>query len=103
MADLRELEIALDEAQAHCLECPPTLLIMDWCTPGKTSSRELAEEVRRRHKGVRVVVITGYSQQELSKGLGESEYFSKPLNFDRFLSDIRAGKSTNEQPPQSTY
>lgn len=77
-----------DEAQTSCLESPPELLIVDWCTPGKMSSRELVEDVRRQHKGVRVIFMTGYLQQELPEDLGESEYFAKPINFDRFLNDI---------------
>lgn len=87
-----------DEAYSSCLESPPQLLIVDWCIPGKMSSRELAEDLKRRHKEARIIFITGYSAQELPEDLGESEYFSKPLNFDCFLSDIRAGKSAIQQP-----
>lgn len=81
-----------DEAWEACQAAPPDLLIADWCVPGRVSSRELADEVKRLKSTAKVVFVSGYTSDELPADIPGSEYFSKPLNFDLFLRDIRAGR-----------
>ena len=81
-----------DEAYASCAAEPPDILITDWCVPGTRSSADLVTCLQVLHPAMRVVVVSGYESSEL-RALVDShshvECLSKPIHFDRFLSDIK--------------
>ncbi len=80
-----------DEAYARCVDAPPDVLIADWCVPGEISSADLALELRKVKGEMKVIFISGYESTELrgmARNLSGAECISKPIQFDRFLSDI---------------
>jgi DNA-binding NtrC family response regulator len=82
---------------------PPDVLITDWCVPGTISPRDLVRDVQRVSGNTRVVFMSGYSPEDLEENFAELpgvEYFAKPLNFDRFVVDIKAGRSSIPLHPQ---
>ncbi len=83
-----------DDARQSCLDLPPDILITDWCVPGTVSPRQLVRLLKSVSAHTRVVFISGYSPEDLQEGLAELqgvECFVKPLNYDRFLGDVKAG------------
>jgi two-component SAPR family response regulator len=57
------------------------------------STADLALALRNANSDMKIVFISGYESNEL-RGMAQSlqgaECISKPIQFDRFLSDIRA-------------
>jgi DNA-binding NtrC family response regulator len=81
-----------DEAYASCVDRMPDILITDWCVPGSLSSEALVTELRRLQPSLKVVCISGYESRELQAMVSihsDVECISKPIQFERFLSDIR--------------
>jgi len=86
-----------DEAYAKCVNEVPDVLIADWCVPGEMSTADLALEFRKVRADMKVIFISGYESSELRgmvQTLRGAECVSKPIQFDRFLSDIRGAHST---------
>jgi DNA-binding response OmpR family regulator len=82
-----------DDAHASCIADIPDILIADWCVPGSFSSAELVESLQRLKPNLRVMFVSGYESNEL-RALVEShsrvECLSKPIHFERFLSDLKS-------------
>lgn len=81
-----------DEAYSGCIDEAPDVLIADWCVPGQISTGDLALALRRVRPDMKVVFISGYESGELrqlAQHVRGVECISKPIQFDRFLSDIR--------------
>lgn len=92
-----------DDARQSCLDLPPDVLITDWCVPGTLSPRELAHDLQRVSAHTRVVFVSGYSQDDLRESIAElegAECFSKPLNYDRFVGNVKAGALSSIIPHQ---
>ncbi len=86
-----------DSAYAACVECPPDVLIADWCVPGDISTQRLVELLHELNPSLRVIFTSGYEPDEL-RGLTRDErwmsYISKPIPFERLVEDIRGLKET---------
>jgi len=70
------------EALAKVAEGPPDLILMDVGLPGK-NGLDLGKEIKRSHPAVRIVVVTGFGQDELvraSKEAGFSGHLLKPVD-----------------------
>jgi CheY-like chemotaxis protein len=70
------------EALAKVAEQPPDVILMDVGLPGKNGF-DLGKEIRRSHPAVRIVVVTGFGQEELvraSKEAGFSGHLLKPVD-----------------------
>jgi two-component system cell cycle response regulator CpdR len=82
-----------DEAYARCINEVPDVLIADWCVPGGMSTADLALALRQARADMKIIFISGYESNEL-RGMAQSlrgaECISKPIQFERFLSDIRS-------------
>lgn len=84
-----------DEAFQYCLESPPDVLVLDWCVPGELSTSDLARHVQRASPATRCVCISGYDADALRALWSDDlaiEFISKPIHYDRFLSDLRTTK-----------
>ncbi|MFO0417550.1 MAG: response regulator [Pseudomonadota bacterium] len=83
-----------DEALESVLASPPDILIADWDVPGETSTAEVAQLLRKTAPNTKVVFLSGYDPAELRQlnvASEEVEYLSKPIQYDRFISDITKG------------
>ncbi len=92
-----------DEARQSCLQLPPDILITDWCVPGSVSPRELVRDVQHLSGHTRVVFMSGYAPEDLDVDFAQLpgvEYFSKPLNFDRFVIDLKSEPRSLENHAQ---
>ncbi len=81
-----------DEAYVRCKDDVPDVLIADWCVPGEMSTSDVALALREIRPDMKVVFISGYESGELrqlAQHVRGVECISKPIQFDRFLSDIR--------------
>ncbi len=90
--------VSTDEAYARCINDVPDVLIADWCVPGEMSTADLALALRNAKSDMKIVFISGYESNELrgmTQSLRGAECISKPIQFDRFLSDIRSESSTS--------
>ncbi|MEW6057047.1 MAG: response regulator [Bdellovibrionota bacterium] len=67
------------------------LLISDVIMPN-TSGPELAREVRKRHPALKVLFISGYTDEELDHedlSNGKAHFLQKPFAIDEFLAKVR--------------
>ena len=71
---------------------PIDLLITDLIMPGM-NGRELADSVSRRHKKVKVLYMSGYTEDVIIRhGIqnGNVEFLQKPFDLDAFLRRVRS-------------
>lgn len=71
----------------------PDLLIADWSVEGSLSSVDLARQMRRIEPNLPVFFVSGHPAadiKELVDDLGEHLIFEKPLNYDGFVTQVRA-------------
>ncbi|MBN2799415.1 MAG: response regulator [Deltaproteobacteria bacterium] len=84
----------LAEALARAAERPPELLVCDVMLPGH-NGLELAQELLERHPGTRVLLITGYSPEELTAdALDRFPLLAKPFTGDelqRAVAEVMSG------------
>ncbi|MCM2334247.1 MAG: PAS domain-containing protein [Anaeromyxobacteraceae bacterium] len=83
--------VAALEAAAR-LACPLHLLVTDVVMPGM-DGRALADELRRRHPGLRVLFVSGYTQDVISHhGVLDAgvELLAKPFTAAALLARVRA-------------
>jgi CheY-like chemotaxis protein len=80
----RALEISAAE--------PPDLLIADWNIEGGETSAGVARRLRLLNPQVRIVFVTGYDKQDIAAAIVDLrpyELFSKPLDFDNFIAEVK--------------
>lgn len=80
------------DAYASCIQDVPDILIADWCVPGEISTLDLAKALQELRPSIKVMFVSGYDSAELrslAQALRGAECLSKPIEFDKFLSDIR--------------
>ena len=66
------------------------LLLTDVIMPGGMNGVVLAKEAQRRHPGLRVLLMTGYSDGTIEQGGGEGfEVLNKPFSADELLAKAR--------------
>jgi CheY-like chemotaxis protein len=75
-ANGHEVRTAADDAGAlEALEgFDPDLLIVDWMLRSRRDGVELAEAIRARHPGLRIVVITGYPSDALRERVAAGDF-----------------------------
>lgn len=84
----------VDEAYERCLNNVPDILIADWCVPGEMTCSDLAVKLREIRPAMKVVFVSGYDSEDLRSmilTLKDFECLPKPIQFDKFLSDIGGG------------
>jgi two-component system, cell cycle sensor histidine kinase and response regulator CckA len=64
------------------------LLLTDMILPGETG-RALAEKLRSRNPRLRVLFVTGYTEQMAMSGENETEFLAKPFSTTALLTKIR--------------
>jgi len=94
-ARARDVLDALDAGE------PPQVLVSDIRMPG-TSGIELLAEVKRRHPGLPVIVMTAYGDLDSAVGAfqgGAFEYLAKPFDVTQAVELVRraAGESLREE------
>ncbi len=84
-----------DDAYQYCVDSPPDVLVLDWCVPGEISTSELVRAIQHVSPPTRCVCVSGYEADALRELLSDDisvEFMSKPIHYDRFLSDLRTMK-----------
>ena len=91
---------------------PADLAIIDYKLPHAASGLELARLMRRQVSGLPVIMITGYSSEDLAIDAlreGFDDYFPKPFLIDELLRSIErllpareSGKRPTSAEPTST-
>jgi len=90
-----------EEALLEATRFKVNVLVSDIRLPGM-SGFDLVKKFRIRQKDVRVVLITGLSDDSLSdkaNELGVDAFFQKPLNLDQFIEVVGSFLTGGEQPP----
>jgi two-component system, cell cycle sensor histidine kinase and response regulator CckA len=82
----RNASEALNVYASHSDEV--NLLLTDMILPGE-SGRALAEKLRSRNQGLRVLFVTGYTEQVAMSGENEMEFLAKPFSTSALLMKIR--------------
>lgn len=80
-----------EQALTHCATQPPDLLVSDVVMP-KVSGTELAARVGAVHPQVRVLFISGYSNEALSWPAGVHQnagFLQKPFTIAALISKVR--------------
>ena len=80
---------ALDLLEKH--HSPLDLVVSDMVMPGMTGT-ELVDQVRARHPGIKVILMSGYTDEDLAErgfsGDGEP-FLQKPFSTKVFLRTVR--------------
>ena len=79
-------------AAAAAAPGPLHLLVTDVVMPGR-SGRELSDELRRGHPGLRVLYVSGYAPDAMRDGVGldaGADFLAKPFTPSSLLARIRA-------------
>lgn len=87
-----------DEAFESCCQIPPDVLISDWCVPGRISPASLVRELKKISNKTRVLFVSGFDPQDVEAQVGDVvgvEYLTKPVDFEKLLSDIHRGTDTS--------
>jgi PAS domain S-box-containing protein len=74
---------------ARTLPFPPDLLLTDIVLPGM-SGRELASNLRETLPQLRVLLMSGYMPQDLSRARGKFDFLPKPFTIDTLGARLRA-------------
>ena len=81
--------------QLHAMKQPPDVVVIfsDINMPGM-NGLELLCVVKRDFPGIRVSMITAYSNQyyESAMNYGADDYYTKPLDFSRLKKELLKGK-----------
>ena len=97
-SSLNTLDIDLDinvlpsaeEAQIEIFRQRVDLLITDIRLPGITGI-DLIKKVKKTYPDIKIIVVTGLSEEEFDKDLGiikPASFFRKPININRFLKEV---------------
>ena len=91
------------EALAFLPSNPVDVVVLDVKMPGLDGLTTLGE-IRARHPGVQVIVLTGHASMDASaKGekLGAFDYVIKPVRLDQLLKKIEAAgaRARGQRPP----
>ena len=79
-----------EEAQIEVFRQRVDLLITDIRLPGITGV-ELVKKVKKTYPDIKVVIVTGLSEEEFGKDLEiikPDSFFRKPININRFLKEV---------------
>jgi two-component system, OmpR family, response regulator len=94
--ELRSIEVAgvgTGVAALELLDAKPfDVVVLDIKMPGMDGI-EVLRQIRRKHPGVEVIVLTGHASQEfrqLGRELGAFDYLIKPVRLDTVLERIQA-------------
>ena len=74
-------------------EMIPDLLLTDVMLPGRTSGKEIADELRTRHPGLPIIFMSGYARDivthdgRLDEGV---DFLQKPFTPEELLAKVRA-------------
>lgn len=85
-----------DTALQMVRESLPDILIADWNVVGDVSSLEVAKHLRERRPESQVFFISGFERGEIEELLSDFSpctIYTKPLNFDAILLEIKRGAS----------
>jgi DNA-binding NtrC family response regulator len=73
------------------LACHPDVLIADWRLTDRTSGLHVAEALRKADPGLRVIMMTGYSADDLEVHLKCATFriLEKPFGVDEILNSVK--------------
>lgn len=80
-----------EEAAAAAAGWGPDVLLADWMLGDGKDGIELAESLRARHPGLRLILMTGYASPEVRRRLEESSggrLLAKPFSPEHLISAI---------------
>ncbi len=66
---------------------PVDILLVDFAMPGM-NGREVAREARVRRPGLPVLFVTGYTDTDAIRLIGEDRIITKPFQFEQLLQTI---------------
>lgn len=92
-----------DAALERLAEQPFDVAVLDIKMPG-LDGIDVLREIRRRHPGVEVLVLTGHASQELSHeglSLGAFDYLMKPVKLETVVERIHAAMGHKQGESQA--
>jgi len=85
-----------DTALHVVVQTPPDILIADWNVLGSVSSLEVAQRLRESRSDAKVFFVSGYEREEIEELITDfspCSIYTKPINFDELLLDLKVGPS----------
>lgn len=76
----------------------PDILIADWSIEGSVTSADVARRLRALNPNLHIFFVTGYESEEIKIQVEDLEpctVFAKPLDFDRFIVQIKQISSSS--------
>jgi CheY-like chemotaxis protein len=82
-------------------DCPPDLLIADWRLKDDMTGIDVAEALRQSNPRLQVIMITGYSAEDLREetDLGHLRVLEKPFSLNDLLTAVQDALSEGGECP----
>ncbi len=80
-----------DDALSHVQNNQVDFLLSDWSIDGSVSPADVARTLRERHPQAKIIFVSGYSQEQIEKEMGERvrcTIYSKPINAEELIANL---------------